>query len=705
MAKSGNIDKALATWLTLRIHWEETAQSIANNTTTLKVTAQLIAGGGNLNISSRTISLTINGTTFTGSSDLTIAKNSTKTLLTKTVTITHNTNGSKSVAMSCSVPFNATISGTKWETKSVSGTATLTTIYRNPSTFTRTGTARIGQKQTIKITRANSSFTHKLYYTWAGTKTLIASNVGTGYEWTPPASMAEKIPNTTSGTCVLTCETYTGSTLVGTKTISFTLSIPAGASPSIKQFVVSDKDRHDTTFGVFINNKSKLTFSLWGEADGYGSALQSYSVTIAGQTITGEFGTSAQIVNETEIINISGATAAGKTCTATATITDTRGQKVSATAQFVVADYAPPQFSVITAERCLDDGTPDDDGECLSFGVAVNVSPLNNKNTATYKLEYKLASASEYIELPFDGSGYSYAGTTVYKTPTFSTEKSYNIRFTVTDYFGAVYKNLKLSTAKPIIDILFDGSGIAFNKVAEKSGVCDIGFTSRFYEGIENIVAEKQNDLNDLLTPNTYVSVNNGAETYANTPEGLTGTFTIEVLSAGAEGQLMQRLTQTLWGNPRIWVRHYYNNNGVKTWGDWVLVYSSDRVNDFGIGKLFTASKDIQITSAGVDDLVRGAEMKIPAGTYILVGKVTFNTGSSTGTRNNQITITVKPASAEKTTQQARQRVYAGAANFGAMCISDIYTTTEETTVTVWKSSSITETSSGTTSITAVRIA
>lgn len=579
MATSGNIDKALATWLTLRIHWEVTAQSTANNTSTLKVSVGLITGGGNLEIGNRTISLTVNGTTYTGTNNLTIAKNSVKTLFTKTgIVVSHNSNGAKSVSMSCNVPFDATISGTAWGTKSASGTATLPTIYRNPSTFTRTGTARIGQEQTIAITRANSSFTHKLYYTWAGTTTLIASNVGTSYKWTPPANMANDIPNATSGTCKLTCETYISSTLVGSTTLSFTLSIPSGAAPSIDQFVLTDSDLTLwNAFGIHINNKSKINFSLWPSGS-YGSIVKSYSVSIAGQTITGTFGSAPSVLKTTDIIYLSDATEAGKEYTATATITDSRGQTASKTAKFKVANYAPPRFSVLSADRCLSDGTLDDDGECLSFNVAVNVSPLNNRNTATYKLEYKLSTASEYSPLTFSGSGYSYSGKTVYTTPVFSTEKSYNILFTVTDYFGTIYKNLKLSTSKPIIDILADGSGIAFNKVAEISGLCDIGFKTRFYEGVQNIVAEKQNDLNDLVSPNTYVTINKGTESYKNLPKGLTGTFTIEVLSAGAEGQLLQRITECNKTTPRQYIRHYYQN----AWGNWIRQFEVVLYNTSG---------------------------------------------------------------------------------------------------------------------------
>ena len=225
MATSGTIDRVLSSWLTMRIKWVVNSRDIAKNTSNITVTAQLISGNGRLSITSRDVVLTINGTAYTGSSNMSISANTTKSLFSKTVNVEHNTDGSKTVALVCNLYFNSTISGEWWGARELSGTATLNSIERK-STFTRSGTATMGYAQTITITRQSSSFTHTLKYTWAGKTETIATGIGASYTWTPPVSMASKILNATSGSCKLTLQTYSGSTLIGTTTLTFTLSVP-----------------------------------------------------------------------------------------------------------------------------------------------------------------------------------------------------------------------------------------------------------------------------------------------------------------------------------------------------------------------------------------------------------------------------------------------------------------------------------------------
>ena len=69
------------------------------------------------------------------------------------------------------------------------------------------------------------------------------------------------------------------------------------------------------------------------------------------------------------------------------------------------------------------------------------------------------------------------------------------------------------------------------------------------------------------LIPNTYVSVNQATSTYLNVPVD-SGTFVLEVMSAGAEGQVFQRLTTTFKGTQERYERHYYQGS----WGSWYLV-------------------------------------------------------------------------------------------------------------------------------------
>ena len=114
---------------------------------------------------------------------------------------------------------------------------------------------------------------------------------------------------------------------------------------------------------------------------------------------------------------------------------------------------------------------------------------------------------------------------------------------------------------------------------------------------------------------------------------------------------------------------------------------------------IYTASKNVQITTAGIDTPISGASVTVPKGIYIITAYAVFQTGTSSGARNNHIRVMAG------STAIANQRIFAGAANYGAMTISAIYEATGDVTLTVRNSSSITENSAGETTITAVRIA
>ena len=64
--------------------------------------------------------------------------------------------------------------------------------------------------------------------------------VGTSTSWTVPLSLANQVPNGVSGTCTITCKTYNGSTLIGTKTTSLTLTVPSSIVPEISTIAISE---------------------------------------------------------------------------------------------------------------------------------------------------------------------------------------------------------------------------------------------------------------------------------------------------------------------------------------------------------------------------------------------------------------------------------------------------------------------------------
>ena len=118
----------------LKITWEVTSQSKANNTSTVKVNAILGSNGSAYYISSsasKNITLTINGTKYSGTCTVGISANGSKTLMTKTVTVSHKSDGTKTCSFACSLGIAVTLSGTYYSTVSVDGEGTFNKINLN----------------------------------------------------------------------------------------------------------------------------------------------------------------------------------------------------------------------------------------------------------------------------------------------------------------------------------------------------------------------------------------------------------------------------------------------------------------------------------------------------------------------------------------------------------------------------------------------
>jgi uncharacterized repeat protein (TIGR02543 family) len=186
-----------------------------------------------------------------------------------------------------------------------------------------------------------------------------------------------------------------------------------------------------------------------------------------------------------------------------------------------------------------------------------------DKTVSSITIQWKLATASSYgNSKTVTASGTS--GTVHQLISTFSTESSYDIRITVADSSGSSYVAGVLPSMKFILDFLAGGNGAAVGKAAEQSGVFDIGFKTRFFGGLLYPVIEPDTDLNNVMVPNTYAGENASTYNYGHCPIS-SGTFTLEVMSAGPNGQLLQRLTVCDKTKAAVYERFYYTN----AWGDW----------------------------------------------------------------------------------------------------------------------------------------
>ena len=312
----------------------------------------------------------------------------------------------------------------------------------------------MGEEGTVTITRASSSFTHTLKYTFGSvTKTFVTKTDAVSVSWTPPLSLAGQVPNAVSGTCTITCVTYSGSTKIGTKTCTLKLTVPAGVKPTISSLTAARVDGTvPSSWGIYVQSKSKAALAISGAAGAYGSEIASYSITGGG------FASSAASFT-TGYLNSYG------NITFTATVTDSRGRvSAAASVTITVERYFVPYFETYSSQRCGSGGVLSDDGTYVLANVLYNRAPCGNNNTVTRTIQYKKNTDSVWTNA---GVVFSSGVPVVFGGGWISTEYSYDIRYTITDAFHTVSVTDIITTAAVVMDFKRGGRGVAIGKVSE----------------------------------------------------------------------------------------------------------------------------------------------------------------------------------------------------------------------------------------------
>lgn len=226
--------------------------------------------------------------------------------------------------------------------------------------------------------------------------------------------------------------------------------------------------------------------------------------------------------------------------------------------------YTAPRIYNTSLYRCDSSGVYTDEGVCVSLSFDWECDTTIDSIT----IKYKVSGEDEWTTTT-DTSSTGTSGTFSWimgsGSTVFDPERTYLFDLVVTDTNGESHNIVTLNGAVFDIDVIDGCGGIAFGKPAEVKGLCDIGYKTRFFGGIEHVVLEPETDLNDIVTPNTYIGANISNNNYLNCPL-TSGTFTLSVEGAGEEGQVVQILTRCSKNEPERYIRYYYQS----AWGEWM---------------------------------------------------------------------------------------------------------------------------------------
>lgn len=418
MALSGVIESSTVTSVSsdryprrLVLEWSA-SQSIDNNTSTISYTLKASGTSTTAWCAFGPADVKINGTTIYSTTSRFDLKSQT-VLKTGSITVSHNTDGT------CTVPVSISAALYLYDTSTTyNGSITLNTIPRASSIAV--SNANIGAKPTFSITRASSNFTHTIRYSFGSLSgTIVEKTSATTYNsWTIPTTFYSQIPNATYGTVTVYCDTYSGSTLIGTKSTTFRASV-AGSSPVMNPDV---RDTNSTTVALTGDNTKLVRFYSNAQATmnasaQNGASLKSYKITHNSTTVNATSNLFQKV--ESGVFDFS--------------VTDSRG---TTTTQRITRTVVP--YVKLTCVLSKVSASPDGEIVVKIAGNYFSGSFGATSNTLTVKIRMKTGSGSyggwESANFTTSSNGYS---VNVTKTG-LDYRQSYTFQAQVTDKLGTV---------------------------------------------------------------------------------------------------------------------------------------------------------------------------------------------------------------------------------------------------------------------------
>ena len=420
-----NFSGAYGNHLKLEVLSGTVSQSVPGNSSVIRIWCNLISDSyASVYGVTAPLVVHVNGIGAIEQISVNIAPSSKQLLWYKEYTISHNSDGTKTVPLSLKVDINAAGYGSaeyRWDYQ-------LSTIPRASPISASNGI--LGSAMNLTIDRKSSSFTHTVRYNWQGTTGTVGTGIGTSTSYTPPLTFASNIPNSTSGAITFYCDTYNGSTLVGTSQTTATLSVPDSVVPTIGGLTLEETAtamNGISTSTEFAQILSRVKATVTGASGIYGSTIKSYSVTVVDQNLT---------LNENggvfDYFKNNG------TFIVRATVTDSRGRtSANKDVTINVVEYFAPvgSFSAVRSGANKDK---------LTVTRNAKVAPLKiggvNKNTLSIQFKFAQRGSSTWTNSTGNAnenltSTFELVNSQASLVETFSTAKSYDLIMVISDKF------------------------------------------------------------------------------------------------------------------------------------------------------------------------------------------------------------------------------------------------------------------------------
>lgn len=454
MALSGSVTTSTSSGRSVTLNWTAT-QSVANNKST--ISWELVGSGsasGWVVVSELRVKFDGSQAYYRNSDNHTNCYVGTR-LASGTKTITHANDGTKSFTISVEAGIYS------WAINcSGSKSFTLNTIPR-ASSISSAGNVTLGNACSIKWTPNASGFKYKIKFSlgsWNHTTDFISPNRTTEYTYTGytlPLTVANQIPNTTTGTMTAYLYTYNGSSQIGsTANKTFTVTVPSTIKPSLGTVTASIVNTNSVVngWGVAVAGYTKVKVTA--------TASGSYSSTIKSFTISGGY-SATQNVSSLDYTGATITSSGGKTFTVSAKDSRGRSTDSATTGAITFYAYSKPAMTLFTVNRSASNA------EKMIVKANWNYATVNNHNRTTATLYYKKSTDSSWTNY-----GTIAKNTNVTLTNNFDETKSYNFKIVVSDSLSnSAQAETFVSTVAVLLDFRAGGKGLGVGKIAESDSM------------------------------------------------------------------------------------------------------------------------------------------------------------------------------------------------------------------------------------------
>lgn len=538
-------------WLTL--HSESTYFAGYN------VSAVVIADGQSLNYSGQT----------------SIGQNSVITLIDRTIRTKHNPNGEKYVTSTAQLTGSG---GFSPNTLTIANVGLQLTTLKRATNISSTN-AYLGQPLTITLDDYNSSYRYDIRYNWQGNTGTIATSVGSRtIEYTPPLEFAKNIPNAKLHAITFYCDTYSGSSLIGTTQSVSTLTVPSSMKPTIGNLVLEETTT--TLEGIstatdFVQILSRVRATLTGTSGAYGSTVLSCKIEVDGQNMI-----LTQNGGVFDYFKNSG------TFTIRGNVTDSRGMVSDSFVKTIkVLSYFTPVIDFSVARSGVNQ-------DILTVTRTAKIAPLIidgvQKNTFDLKFKFSPHGSSDYIESTgnaneFFTDTYELLNSSASLVETFPNTKSFDIVATLRDKFFPSEAKQTIGTITLPLTVKKDGFGIG--KTPEIRNGVDSAYPYYYngspiqhhkltYNDGTAILLAQGADFNSVTTPGFYRCYN---PLHAPTVGSLSGWKYLRVTKHDDQF-LLQETFDYRGGTPAFRIK---DDNGDKDWKSWQYYAIQNNVAEF----------------------------------------------------------------------------------------------------------------------------